>query len=84
MALDQATLWRAIGRFEADRDADRKTLDNHEERLTEIEQTVSTYTTWGTRGALLLLLWGGALILNLNPEQKAEVVSLIIKQLAKQ
>ena len=83
MPLDQATLWRAIGRFEADRDADRKTLDNHEERLLEVENKVGLLTMWGTRGALLLLLWGGALILNLNPEQKAEFVSLIIKQLAK-
>lgn len=83
MAVDQATLWRAIGRFEADRDADRRMLDDHEERLTEVEQKVGILTTWGTRGALLILLWGGALMLNLNPEQKAEVVSLIIKQLAK-
>jgi hypothetical protein len=83
MALDQATLWRVIGRFEAERDADRRMLESHEERLTVVEETVSTYTTWATRGGLLILLWGGALILNLNPEQKAEVVSLILKQLAK-
>lgn len=83
MALDQATLWRAIGRFEADRDADRRMLDDHEERLSEVEQTVSTYTTWATRGGLLVLLWGGALVLNLNPEQKAEMVALVLKQLAK-
>lgn len=83
MALDQATLWRAIGRFEADRDADRRVLDDHEERLSEVEQTVSTYTTWATRGGLLVLLWGGALVLNLNPEQKAEMVALVLKQLAK-
>lgn len=81
--IDPMEWGRLIGRFEADRDNDRRRIEDHEERLTVVEDTVSTFTTWGQRGGLLLVLWGGALLLNLNPEQKAEVVSLILKQLAK-
>ena len=83
MPLDQATLWRAIGRFEADRDADRRMLLDHEERLSEVEDQVGTITTWATRGGLLIALWMGALLLNANAEQKAEMVGLILKHFAK-
>lgn len=81
--IDPMEWGRLIGRFEADRDNDRRRLDDHEERLTDVEQTVSSYTTWATRGGLLVLLWAGALMINLNPEQKAEAFSMILKHLAK-
>ena len=80
--MDQVEWGRLIGRFEAERDANRLLVEDHEERITELEKTASTFTTWAQRGGLLLALWGGALALNLNPEQKAEVVALVLKRLA--
>ena len=83
MPIDQATLWRAIGRFEAERDADRRWLDQVEEDVTEIKGQIGTITTWGTRGGLLVLLWAAAIGLNLNPEQKAEAIQAVISALTK-
>ena len=81
--IDPMEWGRLIGRFEAERDSNRRLVEDHEERISDLEKLATTYTTWATRGGLLLCLWGGALLLNLNSEQKAEVVSLIFKQLAK-
>lgn len=88
--IDPMEWGRLIGRFEAEREAtraerdvNRRLVEDHEERITDLEKLATTYTTWATRGGLLLCLWGGALILNLNAEQKAEVASAILKQLAR-
>ena len=80
--MDQMEWGRLIGRFEAERDANRRLVEDHEVRITALEKVASTFTMWGTRGGLLLALWGGAIVLNLNPEQKAEVVALVLKRLA--
>lgn len=81
--LDQVEWGRLIGRFEAERDVQHRLAEDHETRITKLEKTASIYTTWVQRGGLLALLWAGALGLNMSTEQKAEAVSLILKQLAR-
>jgi hypothetical protein len=83
MPIENSTLWRTIGRWEAERDSDHRRIDQLEPRVEHLEQQVGTLMTWATRGGLLIGLWVAAIALNLAPEQKAEVVSLILQRLAK-
>lgn len=83
MPIDQATLWRLIGRFEAERDADRRRLDQVEDDVTEIRVQIGTYKTLLTRGCLLVLLWAAAITLNLSADQKGEIIGAIVHQLKK-
>lgn len=83
MPVNQLELWRALGRIEAERDATNSRLDRIEGQVSEIKNQLGTLTTWGQRGGLLILLWVAAIGINLNAEQKAEAVGLILKHLAR-
>ena len=83
MPLDTSTLWRAIGRWEAERENNTKRLDEIEPRVDKLEEQAHVLTNWIMRGGLLAVLWIGALMLNLSPEQKSEVISLILQRLTK-
>ena len=83
MPIDQSTLWRAIGRFEAEREADRKNLDQIREYGEETREKVDNLTSWVQRGALLAGLWIAAISVNLSPEQKGEAISMVLERLLK-
>ncbi len=58
-------------------------LRDHEHRLGKIEQEVITIKSLATRGALLLLLWVGGLLINLPADRVGEVTAGFLKGLSK-
>lgn len=46
--------------------------------LRSIKHKLEELTTWLQRGALLLLLWVGGILLNLDPEKAAQFVAHLL------
>jgi hypothetical protein len=51
------------------------------QRVEAVERRIGAMERWPRRAALLALLWGAALGVNLTAEEKAAVAAAIIKQL---
>ena len=81
--MDPLSLGALIGRLQADTADSKRKLRGIEPRLAAVEQAIFSFTKWGSRGLLLVALWAGALMVNLDPEQKAELVILLLKQLTR-
>ena len=58
-------------------------IRTHEARLTHVEAEVITIKAIVYRGALVLALWGGGLLLNLPADKMGELTATFIKGLSK-
>jgi|JI10StandDraft_1071094.scaffolds.fasta_scaffold3691585_1 hypothetical protein len=58
-------------------------IKTHEARLTHVEAEVITIKAIVYRGALVLALWGGGLLLNLPADKMGELTATFIKGLSK-
>ena len=58
-------------------------IRDHEARLAKVEREVATVKTLAIRGALLLLLWGGGLALNLPADKVGEAAASLLQALSK-
>lgn len=58
-------------------------IKTHEARLTHVEAEVITIKAIVYRGALVLALWGGGLMLNLPADKVGELTASFIKGLSK-
>lgn len=58
-------------------------LRDHEHRLDKIEREVITIKSLAIRGALLLVLWIGGLMVNLPADRVGELTASFLKGLSK-
>lgn len=55
------------------------TLEEHAERLDRVRAALEDLTTWAQRLALLGMLWGAAVGINVNPEKLGELLATFLK-----
>lgn len=58
-------------------------LRSHEARLSQVEAEVTTIKALVYRGALVVALWGGGLMLNLPADRVGEMAAALTKALVK-
>lgn len=58
-------------------------IKTHEARLTHVEAEVITIKAIVYRGALVLALWGGGLMLNLPADKVGEVAATFLRSMSK-
>ncbi len=58
-------------------------IRDHEVRLTKVEKDVATVKGLAIRGALLLLLWGGAVLTNLPADCAGELMASFLRAWSK-
>lgn len=58
-------------------------IKTHEARLTHVEAEVITIKAVVYRGALVLALWGGGLMLNLPADKVGEVAATFLRSMSK-
>lgn len=60
-----------------------QTLKSHERRITKVETDVEDLRSLLLRGALVVLLWGGGMLLNLPADRIGETAGSFLKALQK-
>ena len=58
-------------------------LRSHEARLTHVEAEVTTIKAVVYRAALVLILWGGGIMLNLPADRMGEYAATFLKAMSK-
>ncbi len=58
-------------------------LRSHEARITHIEEEITTIKSVVYRAALVLILWGGGIMLNLPADRMGEYAATFLKAMSK-